>query len=104
MTRKIGIIGLGHVGATLAHSMILKHTCDHLVLIDTNEKKVKADALDFCDTVANTGYPVHITVNDYAALEDADVVVSTLGISSCRLITLMTVLRSFPLPASKWCK
>ena len=79
MTRKIGIIGLGHVGATLAHSMILKHTCDHLVLIDTNEKKVKADALDFCDTVANTGYPVHITVNDYAALKDADVVVSTLG-------------------------
>ena len=61
MTRKIGIIGLGHVGATLAHSMILKHTCDHLVLIDTNEKKVKADALDFCDAVANTGYPVHIT-------------------------------------------
>lgn len=79
MTRKIGIIGLGHVGATLAHSMILKHTCDHLVLIDTNEKKVKADALDFCDTVANTGYPVHITVNDYTALKDADVVVSTLG-------------------------
>ena len=79
MTRKIGIIGLGHVGTTLAHSMILKHTCDHLVLIDTNEKKVKADALDFCDTVANTGYPVHITVNDYAALKDADVVVSTLG-------------------------
>ena len=39
MTRKIGIIGLGHVGATLAHSMILKHTCDHLVLIDTNEKR-----------------------------------------------------------------
>ena len=38
MTRKIGIIGLGHVGATLAHSMVLKHTCDHLVLIDTNEK------------------------------------------------------------------
>ncbi len=31
------------------------------------------------DTVANTGYPVHITVNDYAALKDADVVVSTLG-------------------------
>ena len=25
------------------------------------------------------GYPVHITVNDYAALKDADVVVSTLG-------------------------
>lgn len=79
MTRKIGIIGLGHVGATLAHSMVLKHTCDHLVLIDTNEKKVKSDALDFCDMVANTGYPVHITVNDYAALQDADVVVSTLG-------------------------
>ncbi len=35
--------------------MILKR--DHLVLIDTNEKKVKADALDFYDTVANTGYP-----------------------------------------------
>ncbi len=32
-------------------------------------RKVKADALDFCDTVANMGYPVHITVNDYAALK-----------------------------------
>ena len=46
------------------------------------------------DTVANTGYPVHITVNDYAALKDADVVVSTLGNIELQANTLMTVLRS----------
>ena len=56
MTRKIGIIGLGHVGATLAHSMILKHTCDHLVLIDTNEKRSRQMPWISVDTVANTGY------------------------------------------------
>ncbi len=44
-------------GAWYPHSMILK---THLKsLIDTNEKG-QGRCLD-CDTVANTGYPVHIT-------------------------------------------
>ncbi|KXT78131.1 L-lactate dehydrogenase [Streptococcus sp. DD13] len=79
MGRKIGIIGIGHVGATLAHSLILSQTFDQYVLIDTNVKKVEADALDFRDTAANSGQSVRIIVNDYQALADADIVISTLG-------------------------
>lgn len=79
MGRTIGIIGLGNVGAALAHRLIVSGEADRYVLIDTNEKKVAADALDFRDTAANTGCLPEIVVNDYSALKEADVVVSTLG-------------------------
>ncbi len=52
---------------------------DDLVLIDKNEAKVKADALDFEDAMANLPFHTNITVNDYSALKDADVIVSALG-------------------------
>ncbi len=37
--RKIGIIGLGHVGATVAYTLVSKGLVDELVLIDANDKK-----------------------------------------------------------------
>ena len=43
MTRKVGIIGMGHVGSTIAYGLIVHGTFDDYVLIDTNEAKVKAD-------------------------------------------------------------
>lgn len=76
---KIGIIGDGHVGCTVAHQLILTGLVDDLVLIDMNKGKVEADAIDFEDSMANLPYHANITVNDYSALKDADVVVSTLG-------------------------
>lgn len=79
MTRKVGVIGMGHVGSTVAHYLIALGLADDLVLIDQNEAKVKADALDFNDAMANLPFHTNITVNDYAALADADVVVSALG-------------------------
>lgn len=79
MTRKVGVIGMGNVGSTVAHDLIAKGLTDELVLIDTNEAKVKADALDFEDAMANAVSHVNITVNDYAALKDADVVISAIG-------------------------
>lgn len=44
MTRKIGVIGMGSVGSTVAHYIVSGGFADDLVLIDVNEKKVKADA------------------------------------------------------------
>lgn len=79
MTRKIGVIGMGNVGSTVAHDIIAKGLADDLVLIDTNEAKVNADALDFADAMANASFHVNLTVNDYAALKDADVVISAIG-------------------------
>ena len=79
MTRKVGVIGMGNVGSTVAHYIVAMGFSDDLVLIDKNEAKVKADALDFEDAMANLPFHTNITVNDYSALKDADVIVSALG-------------------------
>lgn len=79
MTRKIGVIGMGHVGSTVAHDIIAKGLTDEMVLIDTNEAKVNADALDFEDAMANATFHTKLIVNDYSALKDADVVISAIG-------------------------
>lgn len=79
MSRKVAIIGMGNVGAAVAHGLIAQGAFDDYVLIDTNEDKVRADALDFQDAAANLNHHANITVNDYEALADADVLVSALG-------------------------
>lgn len=79
MARKVGIIGMGHVGSTVAHGLIAQGTFDDYILIDTNKKKVMADAVDFTDAAANLNQHANIIVNDYEALADADVVISALG-------------------------
>ena len=67
------------MGSTVAHYIVAMGFADDLVLIDKNEAKVKADALDFEDAMANLPFHTNITVNDYSALKDADVIVSALG-------------------------
>ena len=79
MSRKVAIIGMGNVGAADAHGLIAQGAFDDYVLIDTNEAKVKADALDFQDAAANLNHHANITVNSYEALADADVIISALG-------------------------
>ena len=79
MSRKVGIIGMGHVGSTVAHGLIVQGAFDDYDLIDTNEQKVTADAIDFTDAAANLNYHANIVINDYQALADADVVISALG-------------------------
>lgn len=76
---KIGIIGIGHVGVTVAHILLMKGLADELVLIDQNEKKVDAEYLDFRDSFARTENSAVIKRNDYAELADADVIVTAFG-------------------------
>lgn len=79
MTRKVGVVGLGHVGTAVANYLLFSGFTDELVLIDKNEKKLNAEATDFADAMANLNFHTKIIVNDYQALQDADVVVSALG-------------------------
>ncbi|ETY74696.1 L-lactate dehydrogenase [Lactiplantibacillus fabifermentans] len=79
MSRKIAVIGMGHVGSTAAHYIVANGFADDLVLIDPNTGKVEADALDFKDAMPNLPFHTNITVNDYSALKDADVIISALG-------------------------
>lgn len=70
---------MGNVGAAVAHGAIAQGLADSYVFIDINEKKAEADAQDFKDAMANLPSYANIVVNDYAALEDADVIISSLG-------------------------
>lgn len=79
MTRKIGIIGLGHVGSTVAHYLVTAGFADDLILIDTNELKVTADAIDFSDAMSNLPSHTNLFVNDYQKLADADLIISAVG-------------------------
>ncbi|MFD1125159.1 L-lactate dehydrogenase [Lentilactobacillus raoultii] len=79
MSRKIGIIGMGNVGAAAAHYIVSTGLADDLVLIDLREDKVNADALDFRDALVNLPWHINITTNDYSELKDADVIISAIG-------------------------
>lgn len=79
MTRKIGIIGDGHVGSTVAHYIVANGFTDELVMIDKNEAKVKSDAIDFEEAMPNLDQHTKIYVNQYNQLKDADVIISALG-------------------------
>ena len=77
--RKIGIIGMGHVGATVAFSLFTHGIADELVLIDKNEDKVSAEYNDLHDTLARNNYYVNVRMQDWDALKDADVVITAFG-------------------------
>lgn len=48
--RRVGIIGLGNVGATAAFNLFTHGYCDEIVLLDVNEAKMQAEAIDLLDT------------------------------------------------------
>lgn len=77
--RKIGIIGLGHVGATLAYTLFTKAICDELILIDQNQAKVEAEYNDLHDALALNNSFVNVTLQDWDSLKDADIIVTAFG-------------------------
>lgn len=76
---RIGIIGLGHVGSTLAYTLCLQGLADELVLLDENKMKVQAEYLELSDTIHNLANKVVLIKDDDAALKTADVIVFCAG-------------------------
>lgn len=77
--RRVGIIGLGHVGAHVAYSLALQGICEEILLIDKNEKKLISECQDLRDAVAYLPHRIHITIADYPDLADCDVIVVCVG-------------------------
>ena len=44
--RKVGVLGLGHVGAHVAYSLIIQGIVSELVLVDTKEGKLASEVQD----------------------------------------------------------
>ena len=83
----VGIIGLGHVGAHVANSLMLQGIADELLLCDIasgdedNSKKLAAEVQDLSDSLAFCPHNVRVENcgEDYAALASCDVVVNAAG-------------------------
>ena len=78
-TRKVAIIGLGHVGAHCAYSLALQGYVDELVLVDINEKKVISECQDLRDAVMYMPHHVKVEIASYEDLGDCDIIVNATG-------------------------
>ena len=78
-TRKVGVIGLGHVGADVAYSLAVQGIADELVLVDMKEQKLASEVQDLRDAAAYLPHRVTVNPGDFADLGDCDVIVNSVG-------------------------
>ena len=78
-TRKVGVIGLGHVGAHVAYSLAVQGIADELVLVDMNELKLASEVQDLRDAAAYLPHRVTVNAGDFADLGGCDVIVNSVG-------------------------
>lgn len=76
--RKIAVIGIGHVGSTVAYTLVNRQLCDQLVLLDKNRQLADAERNDLMDgAVGQTG---HVAISsDEQQLASCDVVIFAAG-------------------------
>lgn len=80
MSRRIGILGAGNVGATVAMSLVTHNICNELVLVDCNFKKAEAQALDLIDTMPYAlSYTRIFGTDDVTSLADVDILINCVG-------------------------
>lgn len=78
-TRKVVIIGAGHVGSHCGFALATQGVCDEIIMVDIDEAKANSQAVDLSDAVA---YLPHHVETRYGLLEectDADIVVISAG-------------------------
>lgn len=81
MSKKVGIIGVGNVGSTLAYTLVSKNICDEIVLKDIRENIVEAMSLDVSQAAAAARSKTKVSgVIKAAEFKDCDIVVITAGI------------------------
>lgn len=74
---KLAIIGIGHVGSSLAYAIVLKGLCTHLLLANRNIKKARGNALDLQHMLSFCDRPMIIESGAIDEVKDYDIVVIT---------------------------
>ncbi len=79
--RSVGIVGVGHVGAHVANSLLLQGLTDELRLCDIDTQKTASETQDLRDSLAFCPYnTVVIDCGDrYEELAGCDVIVNAAG-------------------------
>lgn len=78
-TRKIGIIGVGHVGAHVSYALALGGIADEIVLTDINEKKAESERQDIADSAAYLPHRVRVSTGGFSDLGDCDIIINSVG-------------------------
>ena len=78
---KVGIIGLGHVGAHVLYTIALLGLADDFLLYDLESKKGKltAEAQDVLDSTEFLPHKVDIRIADIEEFGDRDVIINAVG-------------------------
>jgi L-lactate dehydrogenase len=76
---KLGIVGAGAVGATLAYASLMRGAAQTVALYDLNGAKVRAEALDLAHGIQFMPMAKVEGSDDVAVLADSDVIVFTAG-------------------------
>lgn len=77
---KIGVVGSGMVGSTVAYAMVMRGIGREIVLVDKNRSRSQAEANDIEHAVPFSN-PVHVKDGDYSALKGSRFVVISAGVS-----------------------
>lgn len=76
--RKIAIIGVGWVGASVAYALAVTGVANELVLVDINRQRAEGEAMDLAHAAAFIK-PVDIYAGDIGDCRDASIIVYTAG-------------------------
>ncbi|MHB2154953.1 L-lactate dehydrogenase [Calditrichota bacterium GD2] len=77
---KIGIIGCGYVGSTVAYAVLFKKAATEIVLIDKNHKRALAEAADISHATPFS-HAIDIYAGDYSDLKGAELVIIAAGVN-----------------------
>lgn len=78
-SRKIVILGAGHVGSHCAYALAASGVCEEIVLVDRLEEKAAAQALDVADSVSFMERDVILRAGTYEDCRTASLVVVAIG-------------------------
>ncbi len=78
-TTKVGIVGAGSVGATLAYAALMRGSAQTVALFDINAAKAQAEALDLSHGIQFMPMAHVDGSDDIEVLVDSDVIVFTAG-------------------------
>lgn len=76
---KVVLIGAGDVGVAYAYALVNQGICDHLAIIDIDERKTEGNVMDLNHGVVWAGSRTRVTEGTYEDCRDAAIVVICAG-------------------------
>ena len=77
---KVSIIGMGHVGATIAYTIVLRGLAREVVLVSRDRTKAGADAIDLMHSLVFTEHNIQIEAGDIEQTAGSNVIVISASI------------------------